>query len=109
MLSNASKLFLALAWPKQLSNNLDNLSNQEETQNQGNTTAPKPQETMVTTTQSAVGRSHTPNMDRGKNQPTKVEINIQPRSTSPEPHTISNVIAGELTQAEKGKEQTLNL
>ena len=65
-LNNASELLLALAWTKQLSNNPDNLSNQEATQNQGNTTAPKPQETMATTTQSTVGRSHTPSMDRGE-------------------------------------------
>ena len=40
-------------------------------------------------------------MDRGRTQPTNIQ--------EPTAHTIPNVMAGELTQAKKGKDQTLDL
>ena len=52
-----------------------------------------------------------PNSQRihGKTQPTDLEISSHPTSTNPQHTQFPNVMAGELTQEEKGKEQTPSL
>ena len=58
---------------------------------------------MATTTQSGIGKKPHPKHGQGKTQPTNENqqpTNI-PKLTT---HTIPNVIAGELTQVEKGEE-----
>ena len=94
-----SRLFLALVWPKQLSSN------------------PKPgyinshkltMRTMATLHSPQSGKKQNSQHRHGKTQPTDVAINNQPTSTSPQHTPSPNVMAGELTQEEKGKKNKLS-
>ena len=85
-------------WPKQLSNNPNDLSNQEATQNQGKTIAPKSQRNDGNNYIVRNWKEATPPAWTGENSANECENQHPTNIPDITAHTIPNVNAGELTQ-----------